>query len=87
MSDVQRTLLNPTPKDVFLGFVIYDVRGKGEVQKISKRKINFIERNVNRYSRLINNTGRLKYIKDHIDLVAIISEVSSESKNYKSRDK
>ena len=75
MSDAQRNLLNPTPKDVLLGFITHDVRGKGAVQKIAKRKIDLIEGNVNSYSRLLNNPKRLGAIKDHAQLVATVAEV------------
>ena len=71
MSDVQRNLLNPTPKDV---------KGKGAVQKIAKRKNDFIEGNVNGYSRLLNNPKRLEEAsKDHAQLVATVAEVSARS--------
>ena len=38
MSDNQRTLLNPTQKDVLFCFIDYDAKGKGSVQKIAKRR-------------------------------------------------
>ena len=44
----------------------------------------FIEENVDSYSILLNNTEILKYIKDHIDLVATVSEVSDEAEDDKS---
>ena len=50
MSDNQQTLLNPTQKDVLFGFIAYDAKGKGAVQKIAKRRLNVIEGNVNSYS-------------------------------------
>ena len=87
MSDAQSTLLNPTPKDVLLGFITYDVKGKGAVQKIAKRKIDFIEGNVNSYSRLLNNPRRLESIKDHVELVATVAEVSAEADDEKARKK
>ena len=59
MSEVQQVLLNPTPKDMLIGFMTYNVKGKGAVQKIAKRKICCIEGNANIYSKLLNNPKRL----------------------------
>ena len=88
MSDVQRNLLNPTPKDVLLGFITYAVKGKGSVQKIAKRKIaDSIDGNLNSYSRLLNNPKRLEAIKDHAQLVATVAEVSAEADDEKARKK
>ena len=50
MSEVQQVLLNPTQKDVLIGFMTYNVKGKGAVQKFAKREICCIEGNVNSYS-------------------------------------
>ena len=36
MSEVQQVLLNPTPKDMLIGFMTYNVKGKGDVQKFPK---------------------------------------------------
>ena len=87
MSDVQRNLLNPTPKDVLLGFITYAVKGKGSFQKIAKRKIDFIEGNVNSYSRQVNNRKKLEAVKDHAQLVATVAEVSAEADDEKARKK
>ena len=88
MSDVQRNLLNPTPKDVLLGFITYDVvKGKGAVQKIAKRKIDFIDGNINSYSRLLNNPKRLEAIRDHAQLVATVAEVSAEADDQTAKKK
>ena len=51
MKNDQKTLLKPTAKDVLLGFITHDVKGKGVMQKIVKRKFDFIEGNENSYSK------------------------------------
>ena len=48
-------------------------------------KIDFIEGNVNSYSRLLNNPKRLEAIKDHAQLVATVAEVSAEADDEKAR--
>ena len=87
MSTTQRNILNPTQKDVLLGFISYSVKGKGAVQKIAKRKIDLIEGNINSYSRFLNDPKRLDAIKDHNELCAAVVEVSAELENDKSRKK
>ena len=42
MSTTQETLFNPMPKDVILGWITYNVKGKSAVQKIAKQRIDFI---------------------------------------------
>ena len=64
MSDNQWTLLNQTQKDVLFGFIAYDAKGKGAVQKIGNRKLDVIEGNVNSYSRLLNDPKILEIIRD-----------------------
>ena len=63
MSEVQQFLLNPEKKYVIIGFMTYNVKGKGAVQKITKRKIYCIEGNANSYSKLLNIPKRLEAIK------------------------
>ena len=64
MSDNQQNLLNLTQKDVLFGFISYDAKGKGAVQKMAKRRLDLIEGNVSSYSRLLNDPKRLKSLKD-----------------------
>jgi hypothetical protein len=87
MTNDQKTLLKPTMKDVLLGFITYDVKGKGAMQKIAKRKIDFIEGNVNSYSKMLNNPERLEAIKDHAELIAAVAEVTAEADEEKARKK
>ena len=79
MSATQENLLNITPKDFLLGFIAYYVKGKGSVHKIAKLSIDCIEGNIKSYSRVINNTDRLKAINGHNELCADVAEVSIET--------
>ena len=78
MSDNQRNFLNPTKNYVLFGFISYDAKGKGEVQKIVKRRIDVIEGTVNSYSELIIDTKRLKSINNFSHICASDTEVSEE---------
>ena len=78
MSEVQQVLLNSTPKDMLIGFMTYNVKGKGAVQKIAKRKLCCIGGNVNSYSKLLNHLDRLEAIKEHNQLFATVAEVTAE---------
>ena len=83
MSDNQRTLLNPTQKYGFFGFIAYDAKGEGSVHKIAKRRLNVIEGNVNSYSKLLNNPERLKSINNFNQLCESVAEVSEEVEQQK----
>ena len=56
----------------------YNVKRKGAVQKIAKRKICCIEGNANSSSKLLNNPKRLEVIKEHNQLCATVAEVTEE---------
>ena len=78
ISDNQRTLLNPTQKDFLLGFIAYDVRWKGSVHIIAKRRLDVIEGNLNSYSKFLNDPKRLKIINNFNQLCASVADVSEE---------
>jgi len=46
MSDDQKVLLCPTYKDCLMGFILYDVKGKGAKTKMAKRRLDMITGNV-----------------------------------------
>ena len=60
------------------GFIAYDAKGKGAVEKIAKRRLDIIEGNVNSYSKLLNDPKRLKSINDFNQICASVAEVSEE---------
>ena len=72
-------MFNPTPKDVLIGFITYDVEWEGTVQKISKLRVDCIEGNINSSLRVINNPYRLKAINYHNELFVAVAEVSAET--------
>ena len=87
VSSQQQRMLNPKFKDCILGFTIYDVKGKGAVQKIAKRRLEFIEGNVASYSRLLNDEARLDAIKEMNQLVSAVAEVSADKEKAKQKRK
>ena len=78
MLDNQRTPLNPTQNYVLFGFIAYDPKGKGAVQRIAKRRLDVIEGNINSYSKLLNDPKRLKIINNFNQLCASVADVSEE---------
>ena len=53
MTSTQQALLNPTPKDVQLGSLIDQVYGNRAKKTEAKRRIAFIDGNINSYSRIL----------------------------------
>ena len=47
--------MNTTPEYVLLGFITCNVKGRGAVHKIAKKRIDFIEVNIESFSRVLNN--------------------------------
>ena len=97
ISDEQIDLLNPTPRDVQMGAIIDQCSGKKATKKIAKRRIEFIEGNVNSYARILNGPQQLERIKTFNDLASSIAtlhkekeaadEKAKEDKKEKDKDK
>jgi len=83
MSDDQKTLLCPSYKNVLMGYILYDVKGKGAVNKLAKRRLDMISGNVASYARCLNSAKRLKQIEEVNQLVATVAEVSADIANEK----
>lgn len=83
----QSKFLNPTAKNVLLGYITHDVKGKGAMQKLAKRRLDMIEGNVASYSRMLNDPKRLKMIQDYNELVSEVAKVSADKETEKERNK
>ena len=87
MSEVKQVLLNPTQNYVLIGFMTYNVKGEGAVQKIAEGKICCIKGNAYRYSKLLNHLKRLEAIKEHNQLCDTVAEVTAEQQLSKEEKK
>jgi len=87
MSDDQKTLLCPSYKNVLMGYILYDVKGKGAVNKLAKRRLDMISGNVASHARCLNSTKHLKQIEEVNQLVATVAEVSADIENEKEAQK
>ena len=85
MTVVQKRLFNPTPTQYLMGFVAYDVKGEGAVQKIAKRKLDIVSGGVSSHSRCLNDPSRLAAIKERLQMVASAAEISADFENEKKR--
>ena len=65
------------------GFIAYDAKGKGAVQKIAKRRLDVIEGNVNSHSKLLNDPKRMGAMEDLNKLVSGVAQVSEENEQRK----
>jgi hypothetical protein len=75
VTDTQLDYLNPPPNDVLVGSIMEDSIGENARKKIAKRRINFINGNVESYSRSLNNPRQLAYIEDANKLSATLSTI------------
>ena len=78
VSKDQIDLLNPTPRDVQMASIIDQCSGKMATKVIAKRRIEFIEGNVNSYARILNGPEQLKRIKTFNRLSASIATYQRE---------
>ena len=67
VSNLQKTLLNPTARDVIIADIIDQPRGERAKKKEAKRKQCFMTGNIKSYSRIMNDEKGLEKIQDYND--------------------
>ena len=78
VTKAQHRLFNATFKNVFTGFIMYDVKGEGAKKKLARRRLGTIEGNIDSYSRCLNISKRMEATKDHHELYAAVADISSD---------
>jgi len=79
ITEQQKDLLTPTCKNTLMGFILYDVKGKGAKNKVAKRCIDMISGNMSSHSRCLNDVKRLKQLEEVNQLTATVAEVTAEA--------
>jgi hypothetical protein len=79
ITDDQRRLLAPKPKDVVRGAILNDTMGEGAKKKLAKRRINFWDGNISSYSRVLNSEEQLSNMKEVNELTAVLGEIRAEN--------
>ena len=85
MSDFQKSILNPTERDVVISDLINRAQGEGAQKKEAKRKRDFVTGNVNSYSRILNDEKNLEKFKDYTELAVGLGMLNAE-KDEKSKE-
>ena len=87
VSAEQKSLFNPSYKNVLQGFIMYDVKGAGAKNKVARRRLDILEGNVSSYARCLNDTKRMDALKEHNELVASVATISAETDADKQKKK
>ena len=85
MSDFQKSVLNPTERDVVISVLINRAQGEGAQKKEAKCKRDFVTGNVNSYSRILNAEKNLEKFKDYTELAVGLGMLNAE-KDEKSKE-
>ena len=85
MSDLQKTLLNPTARDVMLTSIIDQSRGERANKKEAKWKQCFMTGNIKSYSRILNDQKGPEKIKNYNNM-AVGLEMMNADKDAKTKD-
>ena len=85
VSENQKTLFNPSYKNVLQGYIMYNVKGAGAMNKIAKRRLDIMSGNVASYARCLNNKKHLGSLKEYNELIASVAEISAEMEVEKQR--
>jgi len=78
ITDDQKELLCPSYKNVLMGYILYDVKGKGAKRKLAKRRLDVISGNVASYAKCLNDPKRLKQIQEVNQITATVAEVTAD---------
>ena len=78
MSGEQRKLLNPSYRDVLIGEILDQSSGVKATKKLVKRRIEFVNGNVNSYARVLNGQAQMDAIKTYNDLTASLATYNAE---------
>ncbi|KAG7339481.1 hypothetical protein IV203_034477 [Nitzschia inconspicua] len=78
MSKKQQKLVNPSYKNVLMGFMCYDIRGGGAKKKIAQRRLNIVDGNVNSYARCLNDPRRLAAMREMDQLISAVAQVAAD---------
>jgi hypothetical protein len=63
---------------MIMGFVMYDVKGKGAKKCMAKRRLNVIDTNIASYCRVLNSTERMIQITEANEVAAVLAEIEEE---------
>ena len=85
MSDLQKSILNPTERDVVISGLINRAQGEGAKKKEAKRKRDFVTGNINSYSRILNDEKNLEKFQDYTELSVGLEMLNAE-KDEKSKE-
>ena len=66
---------------------MYDISGNGAKKRLAKRRLNYVDANINSYSCLLNLDKRLKDIKEANELAAVLAEISNDREKQKEQSK
>jgi hypothetical protein len=81
----QEELLNPSPCNMIMGFVMYDVKGKGAKKRMAKRRLNVIDANIASYCRVLKSTERMIQITEANEVAAVLAEIEEEKDSEKKK--
>ena len=74
----QQQMLNPTPRDMFMGHIIDHSVGEKACRRIAKRRLDYISGGVASYSRCLTNKSNMKSVQETYDVAAGIAILTEE---------
>ena len=73
-------VLNPSPFDTIIGYIIQDAKGEGDREKLPQRSLNIIDGSINSYCVHLNSTARMDLVRKSNDLAAVIADMENNRK-------
>lgn len=79
ITNVQKSFLTPTTKNVVGGSIIENSMGNGAIKKIARCCINMFEGNVASYSRVLDSKEQLESVQELNALTSIIGSIRADN--------
>ena len=74
----QYYMLNPTPLDCIVGYIMEDAVDDRFLKKMPHRRLNFIYGSISSYCSIINSSEWLDMIKQENELLSILGDIESD---------
>ena len=72
------SILNPSPLDTIIGYIMQDEKGEGDQKKLLQRSLNIIDGCINSYCVHLNLLTRMDLIWQANDLASVLSDTEND---------
>ena len=72
---VDNRILNPSPLDTIIGYIMKDAKGEGAWRKLRQKRLNIIDGSINSYCVHLKPPARMDSVWQANDLASVLSDM------------